>query len=1250
MRAFKIILLLAGFVALGSTNCFSQQILWSKTFGGSRYDRITSINGSYDGGYIVLGSSRSRNGDMAGVTLDSNYYTPVIYNIDQDGNILWRFVDTTLYDGSSGFYNSFRTLNLVHGDGNTYLYNALGRLFDPELNSGLNRMHVGRLNKNGVTMGTKMVYLFYLDNMYQGMDISDIQGRGFTLIGRNGGMLEAGYIGLIYNPPTDSFAFELSPYKYGAYPKQLLPTSDGGYISFGYYNHFGCCNFVSFCNTECCQTRNFAMKYSATGTLQWTRCYTNFSPIGRVIYAERTKVDQYRFITRTSWVVNVNSNGDILSSHNLGQGTIDTIRPTPDGGFVIAKNIVANSACSVNGGADIQIIKTDANGLTEWTKCLGGSNNDYVQSVYGDKDGNILVAGYTYSNDGDVVGNRGSPDMWIVKIAPKVNSVFGRIFYDYNKNGVEDPGEPIANSVLGTTAGPAIKVSSSLRSDGWFRNNVLEGSYGTQPQLLKPYYTSSPAIANSSFTGYNNFDTVRFALQSIDGKKDIRVNLVPLDRARRNDYTRYRLSYVNDGTVNIDSLTVVFIKDSSSQLLTTFPFYSSISGDTVIWQLGSLPKLDSGSILINIRQGSNVSNGYNLQMKAEGLPVLGDETPADNEASLVHTVTGSYDPNDKNETHGNGYTIDQLYTGEFLDYTIRFQNVGTDTAFRVEIRDTLDNKLDASTLQMLGSSHNYRLEIKNGKYCTWRFDDIKLVDSSTNEPLSHGYISYRIRPASNVLLRDSIRNSASIYFDFNLPVKTNTTLTVVNPGQPPATPIVTGLLTSYCKNAGIQRGKIGNPPTSGIGVNMTVKLDSLVLPVAEDSTFNFDVGNLTPGNHKITVTYLNPSGESIFIHDFVLYALQTPDVNLIADTALVINAEPVLLTAVHVTGGGLNPLYTFAKDRNISNILQSEGASNTFNLNPATLAEGDNWIFVRMKTSASCYSIQTDIDSVKLTFVLAPEQPVVTDLNNSYCNNAGVQTGKIVNLPANNGITTTLVKLDTSVLNVLADGSFSFPVTTLAVGLHTITVTFSNAAGSKTTSHSFTNLLTVSPELDLSANTTVITNLALPVQVTVSLVSGQGTNPLYTFARDRNFANLIQAESGATTVTINPADLALGDNWIYGRMRSNAPCVTSQTSIDSIKLIRDMSTGISDPDNPGKIINLFPNPFTKQLYVKGLDASKIYTIYISNINGQVISQKRVSQQANAELNIGVQKPGTYLVSIYDERRKLLLGSVKLVKK
>ncbi len=137
---------------------------------------------------------------------------------------------------------------------------------------------------------------------------------------------------------------------------------------------------------------------------------------------------------------------------------------------------------------------------------------------------------------------------------------------------------------------------------------------------------------------------------------------------------------------------------------------------------------------------------------------------------------GSYDPNDK-AAQPTGY--DPLYhyleKNTAIDYKIRFQNTGTDTAFNVVILDTLSPFLDVTTLQMGASSHAYTWSIQNGNILRVAFNNIMLPDSNVNEPLSNGFFRYRIAQKLDNPLGSVINNTAAIYFDYNPPIFTNTT-------------------------------------------------------------------------------------------------------------------------------------------------------------------------------------------------------------------------------------------------------------------------------------------------------------------------------------------------------------------------------------------------------------------------------------------------------------------------------------------
>ena len=138
-------------------------------------------------------------------------------------------------------------------------------------------------------------------------------------------------------------------------------------------------------------------------------------------------------------------------------------------------------------------------------------------------------------------------------------------------------------------------------------------------------------------------------------------------------------------------------------------------------------------------------------------------------------ITGSYDPNDK-----QGFPIgygDARYIelGQDLEYLIRFQNTGTDTAFTVRIEDVIPDKLDLSTFRPGTASHPYEVSFLSDTV-VFLFPNIMLPDSNVNEPLSHGFVKFNIQQKSSNQLGDVIENAADIYFDFNDPVRTNTTL------------------------------------------------------------------------------------------------------------------------------------------------------------------------------------------------------------------------------------------------------------------------------------------------------------------------------------------------------------------------------------------------------------------------------------------------------------------------------------------
>ncbi|MBK6545099.1 MAG: T9SS type A sorting domain-containing protein [Saprospiraceae bacterium] len=136
---------------------------------------------------------------------------------------------------------------------------------------------------------------------------------------------------------------------------------------------------------------------------------------------------------------------------------------------------------------------------------------------------------------------------------------------------------------------------------------------------------------------------------------------------------------------------------------------------------------------------------------------------------------GSFDPNDKIGMP-LGYGPEQFVDLQrSIDYKIRFQNTGNDTAFRVVIVDTLSEWMDLRSLKILDASHPFSFSLIN-RVLSFRFDPIYLPYKSIDEEKSNGYVNYSIQSKVNAPLKSKILNEASIYFDFNAPILTNTTI------------------------------------------------------------------------------------------------------------------------------------------------------------------------------------------------------------------------------------------------------------------------------------------------------------------------------------------------------------------------------------------------------------------------------------------------------------------------------------------
>jgi hypothetical protein len=242
------------------------------------------------------------------------------------------------------------------------------------------------------------------------------------------------------------------------------------------------------------------------------------------------------------------------------------------------------------------------------------------------------------------------------------------------------------------------------------------------------------------------------------------------------------------------------IKNSGSGNMAT-PGSYRIYADNVLTFIGSFQLSSGDSLVVN-----RVSGGATLRLEADqnaghpghshpratveacgtngsggfstGQVNLASQDDQDPDVEIdCMIIRDSYDPNEKIVSPG-GVTASHFVLPETsLDYIIHFQNTGNDTAYKIVVDDPLSAYFDMTTLELGVSSHPYVASIVSSggqPVLRFTFNDINLVDSSTYEPGSHGFVKFKVAPLAGTPLGTVINNTAYIYFDFNTPVITNT--------------------------------------------------------------------------------------------------------------------------------------------------------------------------------------------------------------------------------------------------------------------------------------------------------------------------------------------------------------------------------------------------------------------------------------------------------------------------------------------
>ncbi len=357
------------------------------------------------------------------------------------------------------------------------------------------------------------------------------------------------------------------------------------------------------------------------------------------------------------------------------------------------------------------------------------------------------------------------------------NYVSGNLHYDDNNDGCDNNDIPAESFLINANDGTYDFGTLSL-ADGTYNLNLLEGNYTITLNNLPQYYTVNPETTTFNFTGAGEQEQLDFCLTANQTVEDLNITLLPTSEARPGFEADYQLVVENMGTQSLATANISLIFDDTKQsFVSATPAETSSTNNQLNFEINNLPPFGQQVIDFTMQtfQPPTVNGDDILNFTATISPNANDYTPEDNTFIYEQTVVNSFDPNDKQVLQGEQVHIDKA--DQYLDYLIRFQNTGTASAINVRILDTLHPDLDYSTIKPISASADYRVEITNGNEVEFIFDDIYLPHADENEPGSHGFVAYKIKPKTGVAIGDVITGDASIFFDFNAPIITNTVST-----------------------------------------------------------------------------------------------------------------------------------------------------------------------------------------------------------------------------------------------------------------------------------------------------------------------------------------------------------------------------------------------------------------------------------------------------------------------------------------
>ncbi|NOQ71959.1 MAG: T9SS type A sorting domain-containing protein [Crocinitomix sp.] len=396
---------------------------------------------------------------------------------------------------------------------------------------------------------------------------------------------------------------------------------------------------------------------------------------------------------------------------------------------------------------------------------------------------NILAEDLDQDGDKDIVSISAVDWQfaWFENMHFTEHSTKGTIFIDFNENGIQDVEDEGVNFAVAGASPESYFAFTSASGNYTIAYDETEfGDYTIYPQILEFWGISTvpsyDVTIDGAFTLYEDLDFGIYPSELVDHVEPTLTGGFP----RINNEVTYSLNYSNIGTTTPSGTLHLQLDEAIAFVGANAP-PALVDGQDIYWSYEDLYYFEDAEIQVTVLMpnfesiGLDIKSYFTLEVEDLGEVVF---TSMD---SLDQVIQGAYDPNDKSArpagTTEYGYIAPETET---LEYLVRFQNTGTDTAFLVIIEDQLDPNLDWSSLRPLAWSHDMEIEANHDGLISFVFNDIMLPDSNANQLASNGFVKYEIDLLPGLPLETSIYNTAHIFFDANPAVITNTTVNTLH--------------------------------------------------------------------------------------------------------------------------------------------------------------------------------------------------------------------------------------------------------------------------------------------------------------------------------------------------------------------------------------------------------------------------------------------------------------------------------------